>query len=57
MSEITKPDNVKKLQPSQFQRSTMVSKILIVIFEGNANLREGKMALLPYRQGIAASHV
>jgi hypothetical protein len=37
MSEIT-----KGLQPLKLQKSTMVSKILIVIFKGN-NLREDKM--------------
>jgi hypothetical protein len=33
MSEITKPNISKKLQPSQFQRGIMIPKILIVILK------------------------
>jgi hypothetical protein len=36
-----------KLQPSQFQRRTVVSKIFTIIFKGNVNLKKGKMVLLP----------
>jgi hypothetical protein len=46
-----------KLQPSQFQGRTVVSKIFTLILKGKANLRKGKMALLPQRQDINASHV
>jgi hypothetical protein len=35
----------------------MVSKISLAFLKGNVNLRRGKMALLPYRQGINASNV
>jgi hypothetical protein len=36
----------------QFQRREVVSKIFTLILKGNVNLRKGKMALLPHRQGI-----
>jgi hypothetical protein len=42
MSGITKPEILKKVQPPQFQRSTIFSKVLIFILKGNVNVRERK---------------
>jgi hypothetical protein len=55
MSEMAKPEFFKKLQPSQFHRSPMVSKILLVIIKGNAILRNDKMTLLPYKVQVFVS--
>jgi hypothetical protein len=57
MSEIQKSQFFKKLQHSQFQRRAAISKILTPIRKWGIDVRQGKMALLPYRQDTNASHV
>lgn len=47
----------QKLQPSQFQRHRTVSNIFTLVLKGDVNLRKGKIALLPSRQGIDPSHI
>lgn len=38
-----------RLQPSEFQRRTVVSEIFTLILKQTVNLKKGKMALLAYR--------
>jgi hypothetical protein len=41
----------------KIKKRTLVSNIFTLSLKAGANLRKGKMALLPYRQGINASHI
>jgi hypothetical protein len=57
MSEIKKSQLFKKRQHSHSQRCALMSKMLNLTLKRDVDVRKGKMALLPCRQGINASHV
>jgi hypothetical protein len=62
-SQVSKTSDIKKsqlfnnLQHSQFQRLAVSSKILTLILRRDVDVRQGKMASLPYRQGSDTSHI
>jgi hypothetical protein len=56
MSETTSPE-ILSYNPRNFREVQWFLKPRIVFLKRKVNLRESKMALLPYRQGVKASHV
>jgi hypothetical protein len=57
MSEIKDLNSLRSYNITQFQRLAVISKTLTLILRRDVDVRQDKMASLPYRQGSDASHV